>query len=89
MDGIPTPDSEFAKQLASGGLSNVLSLVIFGLFYVLVKRCTCKHSKCKTSFFSCESDNKTIRTENDIENPEEDSKSEEKSEKSQEKPSVL
>jgi len=57
-------DTDFMKNLASGSVSNILTLGLLGLFYVIMKKCNCRHSKCSSLCFSFESDNiKTKRTE--------------------------
>ena len=56
-------DTDFMKNLASGSVSNIITLGLLGLFYVIMKKCNCRHSKCNSACISCESDNiKTQRT---------------------------
>ena len=58
-------DGDFMKNLASGSASNVITLCILGCFYVILKKCNFRHSKCTSCCFSFESDNiKTKRSKN-------------------------
>ena len=66
MDGIAA-DPAFLKQLASGGVSNLLTLGLFGILYVIMKKCNCKHMECHSGCISCESDNKSETENVDIE----------------------
>ena len=57
-------DTEFMKNLASGSVSNLITLALLGLFYVIMKKSNCRHTKCTSCCFSFESDNiNTKRTE--------------------------
>ena len=71
-------DPTFLKQLASGGVSNLLTLALFGILYVIMKKSNCKHMECRSLCFSCKSDTKSETENGDIEEEIEHRKHEEK-----------
>ena len=71
MDSIGT-DPAFMKSLASGSVSNIITLAVFGILYVFMKKCNCKHSKCHSGCISCESDNNTVRNLKNVKEEERD-----------------
>ena len=59
-------DTDFMKNLASGSVSNIITLGLLGLFYVIMKKCNCRHSKCNSACISCESDNIQTKRTKDV-----------------------
>ena len=70
-------DPTFLKQLASGGVSNLLTLGLFGILYVIMKKCNCKHMECHSGCISCKSDTKSETENGEFEESNEHKKHEE------------